>query len=180
MILFALWLIAAPIDVAMPEWLQKYDQAKEHGRKEKKPVAVFFGSGNEGWHRVSRAGELDADVNRILAEDYICLYVNTDDLDARELAAAFDIADGPGIVISSRSGQLQAFRHEGNLENEDLASYLRRSADPRRAVQFTETTQRPEIGPAKIALAPSFAGGRSLLTLVIRVPVRRRRQGLVV
>ena len=161
MVLFALALIAGPMDLAMPEWLQKYDQAKEHGRREKKPVAVFFGSGKAGWHQVSRDGELDAEVHRILAADYICLYVNTDDFDGRKLATAFDISDGPGIVISSRSGQLQAFRREGNLDNEDLAGYLRRYADPKRTVQFTETTQRREIGPVKSAFSPSGSGGRS-------------------
>jgi hypothetical protein len=158
MILFALSLIAGPIDVATPEWLHKYGEAKEHGQTQKKPVAVFFGSGNEGWHQVSRAGELSAEVNKILGADYVCLYVNTDDLEGRELATAFDIGDGPGIVISSGSGQLQAFRHEGNLDNEDLASYLLRYADPRHAVLFTESTERRENVAAR---SSSAAGARS-------------------
>jgi hypothetical protein len=42
-------------------------------------------------------------------------------------------------VISDSNGQVQAFRHEGNLRTEDLLRHLRRYADPQRIATATES-----------------------------------------
>jgi hypothetical protein len=126
-------------------------------------VAVFIGSGSSGWHQVSRDGQIDSQVNRILADAYICLYVNTETDYGQELASAFGISDGPGLVISSYSGKVQAFSHQGNLENADLSHFLRRYADPKRVVRFTESIERqnPETERSVGTYVPGGASGRN-------------------
>ena len=51
----------------------------------------------------------------------------------------FELSGGTGLVISDRTGQLQAFRHEGALDGADLKAYLERYGAPERAVTATET-----------------------------------------
>jgi hypothetical protein len=164
MLLFALSLIANSAGTVAPVWLQHYVEAREHGRTESKPVAVFIGSGSSGWHQVSRDGQFDSQVNQILADAYVCLYVNTDSDYGRELASAFGISDGPGLVISSHSGKVQVFSHQGDLENGDLSHFLRRYADPERVVRFTESIDQRQSDrelEGRGSYVPGGASGRS-------------------
>ena len=71
--------------------------------------------------------------------------------------------DDRGIVISSSSGKLQAFRHEGELRNEDLARYLRRFSAPNLVILHTETNppSREEFEYVAPARYSSFSVGRS-------------------
>ncbi len=157
-----------------PAWHEEYRQARQAGQKEAKPLAVFIGSGKAGWDQVSREGGLAPDVKDVLRQKYVCLYVDTDREAGKKLAAAFEMESGPGIVISARDGELQAFRHEGDLRNRDLAEYLNRYADPGRAVTTTEThlqgyasrygaePSEPAAQPTAIpvnTIVPSIGGG---------------------
>jgi hypothetical protein len=166
MLLLALSLFANSAETIAPAWLHHYGEARENGRTESKPVAVFIGSGSSGWHQVSRDGQFDSKVNQILADSYVCLYVNTDSDYGRELASAFGISDGPGLVISSHSGKLQVFSHQGDLENGDLSHFLRRYADPKRVVRFTESVEQRQSdreieGRGFGGYVPGGASGRS-------------------
>jgi hypothetical protein len=123
----------------MPSWQTNYVDALRLGRESKKPLAVFISSGQSGWNKVSKDGVLSKDANRILASDYVCFYLNTDQASGRRLADAFEMTDSRGLVIGDASGKLQAFRHEGDLRNEELTQYLQRFADPERVVKTTES-----------------------------------------
>src|SRR5262249_22257722 len=122
-----------------PSWSTDYRSAQNLGNEEGKPLAVFIGSGTAGWEHLSREGKLDEQANRILASRYVCVYVDTSNDSGKQLAADFDV-DHPALVISDRTGRLQAFRHEGDLQGEDLVRYLKRYAEPERVVRTTETT----------------------------------------
>jgi hypothetical protein len=166
MLLLALSLFANSAETVSPVWLQQYGEAREQGRSESKPVAVFIGSGSSGWHQVSRDGQLDSEVKEVLADSYVCLYVNTDNDSGRELASAFGISDGPGLVISSHSGKVQVFSHQGDLENGDLSHFLRRYADSKRIVRFTESIEQQQSdreieGHGFRSYVPGGASGRS-------------------
>jgi hypothetical protein len=67
------------------------------------------------------------------------VYVDTAQPEGKRLAAAFDLSGGPGLVLSNHAGDLQAFRHAGDLADADLARYLKRYTDPARVVRTTET-----------------------------------------
>jgi hypothetical protein len=167
-LLFALSGFASSPAANDPGWLEDYAIARQQGHKNSKPLAVFVGAGKAGWEQVSQEGELGREVRRLLAESYVCVYLDTEKKSGQALAEALEIADGPGIVISNSGGNLQAFRHEGDLSNDTLATYLRRYADPDRVVRFTESNPgrrvsyyAPEYSnPAPfISFGASFGGG---------------------
>jgi hypothetical protein len=122
-----------------PAWLTDYAAARKQARAVQKPLAVFLGSGKAGWERLSKEGKLEKQAKRVLAGEYVCVYLDTAKAGGRDLASAFEIPNGTGLVISDRTGGLQAFSHEGNLANKDLMNYLKRYAEPERVVQATET-----------------------------------------
>jgi hypothetical protein len=148
--LFALSGVFAPSAVsAEPAWIRDYGLARKQGVSENKPLAVFVGSGKKGWEQVSQEGALGKNVKQVLAENYVCVYLDTDQQAGRKLAGAFEFSEGPGLVLSSRKGALQAFRHEGELSNRELARYLTRFSDPEQVVRHTETV--PQAPPQYIS-----------------------------
>src|SRR5580658_7371300 len=60
-----------------PTWTQDYGQALKRGAEEKKPVAVFLGTGNQGYSQVVNDGNLSQEVSDILSMKYICVYIDT-------------------------------------------------------------------------------------------------------
>jgi hypothetical protein len=119
-------------------WLNDYYAAVEQGAERNRPVAVFLASGQNGWKKVAR-GNLSSEAQRVLASQYVCVHVDTATPEGRRLARAFEIPSGLGIVISDRTGQLQAFSHEGDLSDAKMVRYLRRYGDPWYVVSTTET-----------------------------------------
>jgi hypothetical protein len=122
-----------------PSWLNDYSAARQQSASQQKPLAVVLASGNAGYNKLSRGDELSDAVKQTLASKYICVYVNTGTNEGQQLATDFEMPNGLGIVISDRTGRLQAFRHEGELSNNDLERALQRYADPERVARTTET-----------------------------------------
>jgi hypothetical protein len=103
---------------------------------------------------------LDTEVTKVLNDNYVCVYVDRSSNAGQRLAADFEMAHGPGIVLSSRAGDLQAFRHSGEVSNEVLAQQLRRFADANLVVKHTETlapVQHTSFYPANGQVAPAPA-----------------------
>jgi hypothetical protein len=162
-----------------PSWLEDYSQAYRQCQKAEKPLAVFLGSGAKGWNRLSRDGQLSPENKELLSKNYVCLYIDTTQEAGQELARAFEMPNHLGVVISDSSGQVQAFRHEGEVQAAELTRYLRRYADPQRIVSSTETNPSAEpvvrtsryvepayeaptyVAPSHVAPSySSFRGGR--------------------
>jgi hypothetical protein len=156
-----------------PSWLTDYQAARNKGRAEKKPLAVFIGSGKAGWNQLAQERLLGKEASRILVSDYVCAYIDTSGAAGKALAKAFEVSDGPGLIISDRTGDVQAFWHEGELAQDALVRQLQRYAEPDRLVRTTETvnSQRrsfyppveappvvPYYNPAPVFF-PSFMGG---------------------
>ena len=167
---FALFALAGLLTSATgekPTWLSDYTVARQLGRMVQRPLAVVVGSGQEGWEKLSQDGKLGKDVNRLLAANYVCVYVDSSAPSTRALTDALEVSGGPGLVISDHSGQVQAFHHQGNLAESTLTDHLRRYADPQRVVRYTETNpvQRvsyyPPTPSGRAYSAPAFGGGRS-------------------
>ena len=134
----ALMGLAAPAEGTSPTWLNDYSQARRLGTTEKKPLAVFLSPGKQGWGKRATEGEQGKEVRRLLADRYVCVSIDTSTEAGRRLAEAFEMPAGKGLVISDRSGDLQAFRHEGELSKGDLSRYLERHSAGR-TVATTET-----------------------------------------
>ena|SRR5438128_2384479 len=117
----------APAGGAM--WMTDYARALEAGRREGKPLAVFVATGQDGYNQITRSGRLSSEARQALAKNYVCVYVDASQATGRRLADAFEIT-ALGLVISDRSGQVQAFHHDGDLADADLVRNLERFTNP--------------------------------------------------
>lgn len=150
-----------------PSWMDDYSLACKRGLADGKPLAVFIGSGNQGWEKLSKSGTLGKEVKRLLEDHYVCVYIDTSRRTGRQLAEDFDCSERVGLVLSDHTGKVQAFRHEGELKNSELERYLRKYADPTRVARITESPEVQDVvvpyrPPVQYyAPAPSFGGGRS-------------------
>src|SRR5262249_61599664 len=91
----------------------------------------------KGYEKVCQDGKGTRRIKRVLAKDYICVYVDTRKKSGQKWADAFGV--DRGIIISDRTTKVQAFRHEGALGARTLERYLVRFADPDRVARKTET-----------------------------------------
>jgi hypothetical protein len=146
-LLFALatYSVQSALVPTSPQWMDDYSIAYELGQKEKKPLAVFVGSGPHGWNRLSRDGKLGREIEQILGASYVCVYLDADLEENKKLASSFDLARQRGLIISDQTGAKQAFRSEETLSNTDLARSLKKFADPDLVVTTTETPTRPPV-----------------------------------
>src|SRR5260370_19537865 len=106
-----------------PVWLDDYALGCKQCEKAGKPLALFVGSGSAGWQHLSRDGQLSQETAEILANKYVCVYVDANRSEGREMATALEMPNHLGMVISDATGHYQAFRHEGDLRNQDLNRY---------------------------------------------------------
>ncbi len=125
-------------------WQSDYESAYRQGSRDRKPLAVVFGSGPSGWESLSKEGRLSNEIHDLLETHYVCVYIDTDKSEGRRLASTFEMEGTPGLVLSDHSGAYQAFRHEGHLSNDDLERQLRKYSNPDRVVRRTETTVKVE------------------------------------
>jgi thioredoxin-related protein len=140
-------------------WQTSYSEANQQGRNEGKPLAIFFGSGKSGPGNLIRKGKLNKSLQKILADKYVCVYVNTRTKTGKQLAKKFHVTKG--VVISDREGKLIALRHEGKIAPRDLKRYLKRFADPDLVVRTTKNTtdQKPRPRPVAPARPMMMMGG---------------------
>jgi hypothetical protein len=122
-----------------PKWQTSYAEAKKQCVAEQKPLAVFIGTGKAGWNQLARDGKLGTEIQQVLSDKYVPLYVDSGSAQGRQLATALGINSPVGIVISDSKCEMMAFYHEGDLANSNLSRYLARYADPNRVVPYTES-----------------------------------------
>jgi len=162
-LLFALSGYISPKET--PHWLNDYAVARQQGQAGNKPLAVFVGYGRAGWEKLAKEGRLGKEVERTLAAHYICVYVDTNTKPGRRLAAALEVDETLGIVISDPSGDYMAFHHDGDLANQDLERYLKRYADPALELSATETNpsrmaRQSEFDQTQSVRSPASTGRR--------------------
>src|SRR5437773_2118649 len=81
-----------------PQWKTDYFAASEQGKEKGRPLALFFGSGKEGWNKLCSDGTLGRTTAQVLADNYVCVYLDATKPQGKRLAADFEIADGLGLV----------------------------------------------------------------------------------
>jgi hypothetical protein len=151
--LLALSGMAAPADVAEgPSWLSDYGKAVKLQEREQKPMAVFLCPGKAD--KLCRDGSLNGEARKALADGYVCCHIDTATEEGKSLAREFGLSGSQGLVISDRTGQLQALRHEGDVSSAELGRYLQRYSNPDVAVRTTETN-----GGSRISYYGPDAGG---------------------
>jgi len=121
------------------KWEHDYRQARSIAASVNKPLAVFVASGENGWKKVVREGKLEAEAEKALAGQFVIVFVNQETDSGRKIADALQLSGKQGLVISDRTGKLQAFRQEGDLSASDLSQRLTRYSNPNFVVTTTET-----------------------------------------
>ena len=111
-----------------PAWFHDYRQARDVGSRENKPLVVVIGSGKTDWANLAKPAEQDETINQTLRNSYVCLFVDTDTTAGQQLARSFDMS-GPGLVISNRAGDTQAYRKAGEVPAKELATELVKHTD---------------------------------------------------
>ena len=122
--------------VNLPAWQMDYRNAKEMAARDHRPLAVVIGTGSTGWDAVVPMVDRTADAMRT---GYVCVYVDKSTPAGRKLAGEFEMSDTVGVVISDRTGEFQAFRHSGRIDEAELVRATARYADPAYRVLRTET-----------------------------------------
>lgn len=104
-------------------WQTDYGRALTLAAGQQKPVAVFIAAG--GPDRLLSDGKLDPAAAKLL-QGYVCLSVDPATPAGKDLAASFKMTEG--LVISDKTGGVQALRHEGPIPAAELTGYLSRFA----------------------------------------------------
>jgi hypothetical protein len=142
-----------------PAWLHDYRMAREVGSRENKPLVVVIGSGKTDWANLAKPAEQDDTINQTLRSSYVCLFVDTDTTEGQDLARSFDMS-GPGVVISNRAGDVQAYRKTGEVPAGELAKDLANHADDAYVVRKLSPPPPPVVAPVQpMYVQPTFYGG---------------------
>jgi hypothetical protein len=136
-------------------WHTNYRIAKAEGISKQKPLAMFVASGKEGWKKVLSEGTFNAEIKRILAENYVVAFIDLEDSYGKKIADMFAVEGGSALIISSRGGDLQAFRHDGLLSENDLSVCLNRYSAANHVVVTTESLNIAVSGVSSSYYAPA-------------------------
>jgi hypothetical protein len=121
---------------ALPTWQSDYGKAMTAAAAQQKPMVVVVGKGEAGYAKVVTDGQIPGQAAQLLAANFVCVYVDTETPDGKDLAGQLGVSQG--LVISSKGGAVQALRHTGIVTPANLTGYLTKYGDPNRAVVTTE------------------------------------------
>jgi hypothetical protein len=138
-----------------PTWTDDYGVAARRVAQVHKPMAVFVGSGKEGWTKVVNDGVNDS-IKKLLAQKYVCVYVDRDTAAGKALADQFQVASR-GLIISDKAGSAQAYSLSGSLTRTELVAALEKYAD--KDVAVTESVVREAPAVAQPAYVPQYRYG---------------------
>lgn len=161
--------------VSAPAWQSSYSLAMDQGQKLKKPLAIFVGTGKNGYENVTRDGSLSPAVRKILAQEFVSVYLDHADPKNQGVISNLGLAKDAGLVISDRSGSFMAVHHQGTVEPTQLLAYLQEYSNPDVWVRETKSNavarnsfypvqeQRPAgyYQPQRYIAPPSFIPARS-------------------
>jgi hypothetical protein len=156
----------APVLLGGPNWQESYRTAREVGREQGKPLAVFIASGPGGWEKLTDDGKPTRRARQLLAEGFVCLYVDRTTPEGRRLADAFEVPSGNSLVLSTRDGEGQAFAYRGTMSRAELEETLRKYSNGK-VVRQTETLDRARysyLGYPDSSMRPAAAPGPQATT----------------
>ncbi len=110
----------------VPMWHGDYAAGLKCSREEHKPLAVFVGCGSDGWLKVVRGSKPSAELERILSEEFVCVYVDADTPAGKRMASMLKVSEDMGLVLGDRNGEYIDHRHVGSMSEDDLSHCLSR------------------------------------------------------
>jgi hypothetical protein len=148
-----------------PTWQNDYRTATAQVSASGKPMVVFVGQ--TGPESVIREGAFSPEMNRLLAQKFVCVYVNTNKTEGQALAQAFQITKG--VIISDATGTSQAFSLAGDISAAEFTKTLLVYQDVKKDVKKTETivkdpkvvvVQPVPVAPAGDCGQQGYGGGK--------------------
>src|SRR5262245_16746251 len=118
--------LTAPSESPQPVWQTDYAKSLQIAKESSKPIAVVIGSGQDGWKSICTNGSFGDGVTKILADNYVCTYVDASDARNHKLVQDFETRQYPTLIISDRGGALQMHRQVGAMDSTQLQGTLQR------------------------------------------------------
>jgi hypothetical protein len=161
---FALSGFMATAIPSQPAWTSDYRTALSAASEYRKPIAVFITKGSQA--QLTKGEGLSADAAKLIKDGYVALHVDTTTEKGQKLAKSFDLAEG--LIISDKTGGVQALRHAGTVTSTELNGYLAKyaGAEPVTTTDYRTTGQadqpafQPQYAPAYRTYAPPVYGAR--------------------
>lgn len=133
-------LVASANNVAPLTWQTDYAKAYAMSVEKHRPMALFIGEGTSGPAQIVKDG-LTESTTKLLKQNFVVVYINTKTASGKKLAESYHITSG--LVISDRSGEIQALRLAGTIEADDFAASLVKYSDPNVVVTTTQVSAKP-------------------------------------
>ena len=133
--------VSALLGSATPHFETEYREAKALAAREQKPLIIVLGAGETAWSGIVTDGGPDVEALKSMHDSYVCIYVDTETDKGHRLAADFEFHNTPACIISDKTGELQAYRHEGPVTAATFSAVLRQYADPNRVIARTDSNQ---------------------------------------
>ena len=131
-----------------PNWHTDYAQAMARSSAEGKPMAVFIGNGADRVAKMMADGTISAEATLVLNSSYVCVYLDSNTETGKDLAGRFELNEG--LIISSKGGNLQAYRHSGAISSKELTASLGKYADS--AAPATTASNKPYSSTGAVVL----------------------------
>jgi len=131
-----------------PDWTSDYRQALGAASEFRKPIAVFITKGTQS--QLTK-GEGFGAAAKLLKDGYVALHIDTTTEKGQKLAASFELTEG--LIISDKTGGVQALRHAGTVSPSELSGYLAKYAGTE-AVTTTDYRATGMAAPAVVYPVP--------------------------
>ena len=151
-----------------PDWAPSYASALSRAAELRKPVAVFITPGSLA--QLTKGTGLGSDASKTLHSHYIAVQIDATTEAGKKMAESFGIKEG--VVISDRTGDVMALRHEGAVTQADLNGYLTKfSGQTTVAVTEHYSSVAPVYQPQMIQNRPVLNAVQNFNTAVFGQPL---------
>src|SRR5471032_1665638 len=99
----------ANANLDQPIWVTDYSKALTISAEQSKPIAVFITAGSSS--QLLKDEGMGSESVKLLRHSFVAMHVDTSTVAGAEIAKTFELKEG--LVISDRTGHLQALRHGG-------------------------------------------------------------------
>ena len=139
----------ANANLVQPTWVTDYSKALTISAEQSKPIAVFITAGNSG--QLLKDEGMGSESVKLLRDSFVAMHVDTSTAAGAEIAKTFELKEG--LIISDRTGHLQALRHGGTVSPAELQEYLAKFSTTTKVA----TTVYQGLGAAPAAATPAPA-----------------------
>src|SRR4051812_1878044 len=81
--------LAGAVGAETPTWSNDYTAATKQAASAKKPLVMVLGTSEKGYEKLVREGSIQAEANKSLADNFVCVYIDTTTEAGKKWATAF-------------------------------------------------------------------------------------------